>query len=128
MIYLDPATYGYGNYGMPYANSRQFTSTLQTVGRGQYEPYNQTGPVGVSLTYHWTGFLLSEFRKLWESDAHLAYGARWFLVDLPTADVFEQRRVHAKGPFNAVLDGFDYWAVTLDLDVDESPALGWMNA
>ena len=123
MFYLDRSVIGLPDYGQGVAPSRQFTRQVGDVGRGLYAPYNPTAPDVVNVTYHWTGAQLAYFREAWENPDKLNFGGGWFEIDLLLDDEVRRHRVHIVQPFSANIDAYEWWAVTIQMDVDKSPAL-----
>ena len=123
---MDPDVYGLPDFGMAISTSREFTAKLGDVGRGRYVEYNATAPIPVNVTFGWRGSVLATFREQWENPKTLAFGAGWFLITLPA---YLDRiapgpyPAHCVSPFEATMAGYDWWKVSMQLDVDPSPAL-----
>ena len=127
MYYLDPAIFGQPQYGLGATPGQRFTRKSGDGGSGEYVPYNPSAPVAVTATYQWSGAKLAAFRSDWETASKLNFGGGWFEADLPLylsgGGRVQRYRVHFIAPFSVNLISHDRWEVSMQWDVDMSPAL-----
>ena len=116
------------DYNMNVGQSRTFSPYLSDKGRGRYFQYNATAPMPVQCVFGWDGDTFSRFREAWETSADLAFGSNWMRITLPV-DLARGDRgtrqydTYFTTPFTSSLAGYDWWKITMSLDLDASPLL-----